>query len=621
MLPEEISQKGIAEAVGVNRGHASVALISLKGKGLVEEQVSRVRGSPRRKKVYFLTDEGIEEGIMVTRLKSSPDGDLRPVEGQEPALPASEVPLPDPDHHPARNAPPGSEPVHSPHNRQTPDVSPSPENEQSQDSKPDIKVRTLLVPEFTGSDHRSALQNSAVPESQQPPSIPPDPPDHIGSEAVSLSDPPSLSGVCPEASGSDDESPSSGSHNVPHDPTPSHHPPPPPPGSDGTPPVDPDRTTSFPPVPSCTTCEPEPTPGCGDRAFPLFAGLTLMVLGSIFLTVAVNTESFRAFVVSYLFLIPGFFLMNAPVLMGGSSMGEADRKLYSCDLTMSLLSFMILSTTFRILVDREIAMGEIGQMVLVIFPLMVILSLGVVARPPGDIMVAGLAGTLLLFHGVSRLLLGFLPGHLEYPMLWILGGVMIHARGLFLSLPPHRRYLILPGHPRRAGSEYGTPDHVAVPDGRSPEADTRAPGGGRERGQAMSGRMPHPTGEEGNFNTLMISTAWGLGVSIMVTLISLRSDLPEKGASAALPLLWFILGLLLLLFGIIPGTRDRVSAVVLSSVTLLAGVLFLYAAVAFIMLEMYIEAAVEVGVGVLLLRFGIGFLSYLPWHRLYTSFR
>lgn len=71
VLPEEIAQNGIAAAVRVNRGHASVALISLKGKDLVEERVSRVQGSPRRKKVYFLTEHGLDEGEKIENLVES----------------------------------------------------------------------------------------------------------------------------------------------------------------------------------------------------------------------------------------------------------------------------------------------------------------------------------------------------------------------------------------------------------------------------------------------------------------------------------------------------------------------------------------------------------------------
>jgi len=68
VLPEDISQKGIARAIMVRRGHASVSLISLKNKGLVEEKIGRVGGSSRRRKVYFLTGDGLEEARKIMEL-------------------------------------------------------------------------------------------------------------------------------------------------------------------------------------------------------------------------------------------------------------------------------------------------------------------------------------------------------------------------------------------------------------------------------------------------------------------------------------------------------------------------------------------------------------------------
>ena len=68
VLPQDISQTGIAESVGVQRGHASVALISLKKKDLVEERISRVHESNRRKKVYFLTEAGLEEAVKIKKM-------------------------------------------------------------------------------------------------------------------------------------------------------------------------------------------------------------------------------------------------------------------------------------------------------------------------------------------------------------------------------------------------------------------------------------------------------------------------------------------------------------------------------------------------------------------------
>jgi tetratricopeptide (TPR) repeat protein/DNA-binding MarR family transcriptional regulator len=59
-VPSEISQRGIADAVGIRRSHASYSLKSLKTKGLVTERIAHVKDIVRQRKVYFLTPEGIE---------------------------------------------------------------------------------------------------------------------------------------------------------------------------------------------------------------------------------------------------------------------------------------------------------------------------------------------------------------------------------------------------------------------------------------------------------------------------------------------------------------------------------------------------------------------------------
>jgi tetratricopeptide (TPR) repeat protein len=57
--PESVTQEGIARAVGIARNHVPRALSRLKGVDLVEETRGRVKGSPRRKKVYFLSEKGM----------------------------------------------------------------------------------------------------------------------------------------------------------------------------------------------------------------------------------------------------------------------------------------------------------------------------------------------------------------------------------------------------------------------------------------------------------------------------------------------------------------------------------------------------------------------------------
>jgi tetratricopeptide (TPR) repeat protein len=56
--PVELTQPGIAQAVEIRRSHASYVLKSLKEKVLVTERVAHVKDLTRKRKVYFLTDNG-----------------------------------------------------------------------------------------------------------------------------------------------------------------------------------------------------------------------------------------------------------------------------------------------------------------------------------------------------------------------------------------------------------------------------------------------------------------------------------------------------------------------------------------------------------------------------------
>ncbi len=58
--PEELTQRAIADIIGVSRPHVSQALISLEEEGMVEEKKSRIKGHKRKKKAYRLTREGKE---------------------------------------------------------------------------------------------------------------------------------------------------------------------------------------------------------------------------------------------------------------------------------------------------------------------------------------------------------------------------------------------------------------------------------------------------------------------------------------------------------------------------------------------------------------------------------
>jgi len=59
-VPFELSQEGIAQAIGIRRDNVPRTMKSLKNEDLIFEKVLRVEGVYRKRKVYFLTDKGQE---------------------------------------------------------------------------------------------------------------------------------------------------------------------------------------------------------------------------------------------------------------------------------------------------------------------------------------------------------------------------------------------------------------------------------------------------------------------------------------------------------------------------------------------------------------------------------
>ena len=51
-VPLELTQAGISRAIGIRRSHISISLDSALGKGLVDENLSRVRGEKRKRKCW-----------------------------------------------------------------------------------------------------------------------------------------------------------------------------------------------------------------------------------------------------------------------------------------------------------------------------------------------------------------------------------------------------------------------------------------------------------------------------------------------------------------------------------------------------------------------------------------
>jgi DNA-binding MarR family transcriptional regulator len=56
--PEEVTQKGISDGLGISRAHAAIELKRLREMGEVEERVAHVTKAKTRRKVYFLNLRG-----------------------------------------------------------------------------------------------------------------------------------------------------------------------------------------------------------------------------------------------------------------------------------------------------------------------------------------------------------------------------------------------------------------------------------------------------------------------------------------------------------------------------------------------------------------------------------
>ena len=74
--PWELTQDGVAGAVGVSRAHASIVLNQLKEEGNVEEKITHIRNGKTKRKSYFITPSGMEEGEMIIDLANKEKIDI-----------------------------------------------------------------------------------------------------------------------------------------------------------------------------------------------------------------------------------------------------------------------------------------------------------------------------------------------------------------------------------------------------------------------------------------------------------------------------------------------------------------------------------------------------------------
>ncbi len=60
VAPPELTQDGIAAALGITRPHASLVLKKLVSDGFVEARILHIRGGRRRRTAYILSPSGFQ---------------------------------------------------------------------------------------------------------------------------------------------------------------------------------------------------------------------------------------------------------------------------------------------------------------------------------------------------------------------------------------------------------------------------------------------------------------------------------------------------------------------------------------------------------------------------------
>ena len=623
IMPETVSQNGIAESVGVQRGHASVALISLKSKGLIEEKVNRVEGSSRRKKVYFLTDSGREEGSKIRRHVeestvpvvedgASVEHTMREIRN------SLAVPLPLVDIvnnvqrfiiengavvlesiHPDPGVGKGTDARTGDGDQESVDhgVAPGPESRAPREREP-VHGETGDA----GSAPEGGPKGGPMGEPMGgPKGVPEDGPEHEltghGPGALERLPPPERM--------------------YPH-------------GS-----IRSDRHRRF-----------------STRQLSVIIGMFSAALTLFFLWYALENDHVGVHILSYLMLMLAIGALNADSF----KRYPPDWKVVVSLLDMVLLisSLMLLTLVMQFSIDGSIKGEEVGQALVVITPLLVLIRAPQIIPDHLKLKIAGIAGTLIILYGLSQTAFTYFQGEMHYPFLWVLGGFLISVNGYFSAQPdPLKLELIIPGDGEEDMVSKGekTEDRDDVGDEQEGEDrdEDGEEGGEKERDEKEAeekivdedeidedgvekievgeggvekrgdGDDPSTLPSDVAFAELVTSSCIGAGIFILISLAALVPDIEFEGLTTFLVIIWTIFALMLILIGNRRETGGSTLMLLLSSLIVLTGLLFFFAAWVFITLDKYIEAVMEVLVGLIILRFSLHYISTRKEHLIFTA--
>jgi len=147
----------------------------------------------------------------------------------------------------------------------------------------------------------------------------------------------------------------------------------------------------------------------------------------------------------------------------------------------------------------------------------------------------------------------------------------------------------------------------------------------REGEESTAADQPAPEGPEMRtlgttiLPDLITSSCMGAGLFIIISIVSLIPDLSFQGLTLVLIPLWSIFALMLIFISYLKDEEERIIPILLSSIFVLIGFLFFFAAGIFVSLEKYIEAVMEVLVGIIILRSSIHYLTLRKGNLIFTT--
>jgi len=381
------------------------------------------------------------------------------------------------------------------------------------------------------------------------------------------------------------------------------------------------------------------------RQYSIFTGLAASILTFVMLWFGFEHDNAGAHIVAYLLLMLAISAFNTHSFKRYPPTWEVILTLQ--DMMLLIFSLMLLTVTMQSSIDGRFEDAELVQAVVVVIPLLVLINSRQMVPDSMKLKISGIAGTLIILYGLSQTLSTYFAGEMHYPFLWVLGGFLISVNGYFSMVTDERELEEKQQQDEDVDHEEGIEEFDDHKDegkkekeqgerGAEEDEDTLEDEDRKETDETIEERedgisfesekekiAPEREGEklssETAFAELITSSCIGAGIFIIISIAALVGEISVEGMTVFLVFIWSIFALMLIFIGHRGESGTSTLSLLLSSLIVLTGLLFFFAAGIFIILEKYIEAAMEVMVGLIILRFSLHYLSFRKENLVFTA--